>query len=207
MYIYIYIFFTLPLRVIGRQCFVILKLPGHLLYYLGPVKRKFAFKPAQMHSFRFISRMRKVLSGHLFSIDAFRSIQWVCLRTVKAPIRLRTCAGWSGHSLSAYVRRYIFAGVVPFHYSIAIKHVFSCINIRQVPWEVLKTEAGGRDFQHLPRDLANVNALKNHVRSLLLHKNWKHLLHFASFLLHYFVSPFRYRVNAISMDYARSRTG
>ena len=47
----------------------------------------------------------------------------------------------------------------------------SCINIRQVPWEVLKTEAEGRGFQHLPRDLANVNALKNHVRSLLLHKN------------------------------------
>ena len=48
---------------------------------------------------------------------------------------------------------------------------FSCINIRQVPWEVLKTEAGGRGFQHLTRDLANVNALINHVRSLLLHKN------------------------------------
>ena len=48
--------------------------------------------------------------------------------------------------------------------------VFSCINIRQVPWEVLKTEAGGRGFQHLPRDLANVNALKNHVRSILLHQ-------------------------------------
>ena len=47
---------------------------------------------------------------------------------------------------------------------------FSCINIRQVPRKVLKTEAGGRGFQHLPRDLANVNALKNHVRSLLLHK-------------------------------------
>ena len=42
-----------------------------------------------------------------------------------------------------------------------------------------KPEAGGRGFQHLPRDLANVSALKNHVRSLLLHKNWKHLLHFA----------------------------
>ena len=28
-------------------------------------------------------------------------------------------------------------------------------------------------FQHLPRDLANVNALKNHVRSLLLHKKLK----------------------------------
>ena len=51
------------------------------------------------------------------------------------------------------------------------QHGFSYINIRQVPREVLKTEAGGRGFQHLPRDLANVNALKNHVGSLLLHKN------------------------------------
>ena len=63
-----------------------------------------------------------------------------------------------------------------------IKYGVSCINIRQVAWEVLKTEAGGRGFQHLPRDLANVNALKNHVRLLLLHKNWKHLLLFALFL-------------------------
>ena len=47
-----------------------------------------------------------------------------------------------------------------------IKHVFSCINIRQVSWEVLKTEAEGRGFQHLPRDLANVNALKNLPRDL-----------------------------------------
>ena len=39
-----------------------------------------------------------------------------------------------------------------------------------------------RGFQYLSRDLANVNALKNHVWSLLLHKNWKHLLHFALFL-------------------------
>ena len=46
---------------------------------------------------------------------------------------------------------------------IGIKHGFSCINIRQVPREVLKTEAGGRGFQRLARDLANVNALKNHV--------------------------------------------
>ena len=60
--------------------------------------------------------------------------------------------------------------------------VFSCINIRQALWEVLKTEAGGHGFQHLPRDLAKVNASKNHVRSLLLYKNSKHLLHFASFL-------------------------
>ena len=56
-------------------------------------------------------------------------------------------------------------------FNIGIKHGCSCINICQVPKEVLKTEAGGRGFQHLPRDLANVNAVKNHVRSLLLHKN------------------------------------
>ena len=55
--------------------------------------------------------------------------------------------------------------------NIGIKHGYSCINIRQVPWDVLKTEAEGRGFQHLPRDLGNVNALKNHVQSLLLHKN------------------------------------
>ena len=65
--------------------------------------------------------------------------------------------------------------------NIGIKHGFSCINIRQVPWEVLKTEAEGRGFQHLSRDLANVSALKNHIRSLLMHKNWKRLLHFALF--------------------------
>ena len=38
--------------------------------------------------------------------------------------------------------------------------VFQCINIRQVPWEVLKTTAFGLGFQHLPRDKANVNAWK-----------------------------------------------
>ena len=35
--------------------------------------------------------------------------------------------------------------------------VFQCINIRQVPWEVLKTAAFGLGF-HLTRDLANVNS-------------------------------------------------
>ena len=37
---------------------------------------------------------------------------------------------------------------------------FQCINIRQVPWKVLKTAALGISFQHLPRDLENVNAWK-----------------------------------------------
>ena len=38
--------------------------------------------------------------------------------------------------------------------------IFQCINICQVPREVLKTAASGLGFQHLPRDLANVNAWK-----------------------------------------------
>ena len=38
--------------------------------------------------------------------------------------------------------------------------VFQCINIRQVLREVLKTAASCLGFQHLPRDLANVNAWK-----------------------------------------------
>ena len=41
--------------------------------------------------------------------------------------------------------------------NIGIKHGFSCINVCQVPREVLKTSAFGLAFQHLPRDLANVN--------------------------------------------------
>ena len=38
--------------------------------------------------------------------------------------------------------------------------VFQCINISQVPWEVLKNAAFGLGFQHLPWDFANVNAWK-----------------------------------------------
>ena len=40
---------------------------------------------------------------------------------------------------------------------------FLYINVCQVPREMLKTEAEGRGFQQLPRDLANVNALENNV--------------------------------------------
>ena len=39
--------------------------------------------------------------------------------------------------------------------------VFQCINIRQVPWQVLKTAASGLGFQQLPRELTStVNAWK-----------------------------------------------
>ena len=91
--------------------------------------------------------------------------------------------------------------------NIGIKHGFSCINNRQVPWEVLKTEAEGRGFQHLPRDLANVNALKNNVRSLLLHKT-ENICYISRYFLHLFVSPFhRCCAIAISTNNARSGPG
>ena len=43
--------------------------------------------------------------------------------------------------------------------NIGVKHGFSCINIRQSRGKC----AGGLGFQHLPRDLVNVNALKNRI--------------------------------------------
>ena len=94
--------------------------------------------------------------------------------------------------------------------NIGIKHGFSCINIRQVPWEELKTEAEGRGFQHLPRDLANVNALK--IEKIMFDRYYciktENICYFSRYFLHYFVSPFhRCRANAISTDYARSGTG
>ena len=41
--------------------------------------------------------------------------------------------------------------------------VFQCINIRQISREVLKTAESGLGFQHLPRDLENVNAWKTMI--------------------------------------------
>ena len=41
--------------------------------------------------------------------------------------------------------------------NIGNKHGFPFINIRKVLREVLKTEGEAQGFQHLPRDLANVN--------------------------------------------------
>ena len=48
-------------------------------------------------------------------------------------------------------------------FNIGIKHGFSCINVCQVPREMLKTEAEGRGFQQLPKDLAKAHALENNV--------------------------------------------
>ena len=38
--------------------------------------------------------------------------------------------------------------------------ILSFINIRKVPWEMLKTSGFALGFQHLPRDFANVNEWK-----------------------------------------------
>ena len=50
------------------------------------------------------------------------------------------------------------ANVFSFYAVIAIEHGFPMHLHSQVPWEVLKTAAFGLGFQHLPRDLVNVNA-------------------------------------------------
>ena len=57
----------------------------------------------------------------------------------------------------------IYSEMIWYHFTIGIKHGIPCINVCQVPREMLKTEAVGRGFQHLPRDRANVNVLENHV--------------------------------------------
>ena len=100
-----------------------------------------------------------------------------------------------------------FCCCIECQYNIGIKHGFSCINIRQVPREVLKTEAGGRGFQHLPRDLANVNALKTMFDRYYCIKT-ENICYISRYFLHYFVSPFhRCFANVISTDYARSKAG
>ena len=50
----------------------------------------------------------------LLSIHTLWSVQWLCLRTGRILIRLCGCAGWSGLSLSAYARRYVFAWPGPY---------------------------------------------------------------------------------------------
>ena len=58
----------------------------------------------------FCSCERKVSFQHLFSINTFYSVNWFCMRTAKALIRLRGCAGWSGPSLCEHAqwRRPVF---------------------------------------------------------------------------------------------------
>ena len=102
----------------------------------------------------------------------------------------------------------IAGNVMPAILNMGIKHGYPWINIRQFPREVMKTEAGGCGFQHLPRDLANVNALKNHVRPLYYCIKTENICYIARYFLHYFVSSFhRCLANASSTEYARSTAG
>ena len=71
---------------------------------------------------------------------------------------------------------------------------------------MLKTEAGGRGFQHVPRDLAIVNAMKTMFGRYCI--KTENICYTSRYFLHCFVSPFhRCLANAISTDYARSRAG
>ena len=92
-------------------------------------------------------------------------------------------------------------------YNIGIKHGFSCINIRQVPREVLK-----------PRSEAPVFNTSLGTWQMFMH--WKtmfylyycikteHICYISCYFSHYFVSPFHQCLaNAISTDYACSRAG
>ena len=72
---------------------------------------------------------------------------------------------------------------------------------------MLKTEAEGpARFQHLPKDLANVSALKKNMFDRYYCIKTENICYISCYFLHYFVSPFpRCRANAISTDYTRSR--
>ena len=82
---------------------------------------------------------------------------------------------------------------------IGIKHGFPCINIRQVPRKVLKTEAG---------DLGTWGMLmrwKTMFDCFYCIKT-ENICYISRYYLHYFLLPFhRCLANAISTDYARSR--
>ena len=63
---------------------------------------------------------------------------------------------------------------------IGIKHDFPFINIPE----------GG--FQHLPKDLVNVNEWQNHVWSLLLHKFKENTLKIEKMFVHFILQPYHH---------------
>ena len=86
------------------------------------------------------------------------------------------------------------------HVNIGIKHGFSCINIRQVPWEVLKTDTSHGTWQMLMH-------WKSMFSCYYCIKT-ENICYISRYILHYFVSSFhRCLANAISTDYARSGAG
>ena len=119
--------------------------------------------------------------------------------------------GLKNHLIKRYEKQEKYSAGCPatlekkLYFSIGIKHGFSCINICQVPWEVLKTEA------------FVFNTSQGNWRMLM---HWKtmfdryyciktgNICYISRYFLHYFVSPFhRCLANVISTDYACSRAG
>ena len=159
-------------------------------------------------------RMRRLIwifAGHTPpKVCFFHTIDVRLMSSPKCISRVGFCLQPSeqAHNVETkFIQCWFNVDVVAATFYIGIKHGFWCMNIRQVPWEVFKTETKGRGFQHLPRDLANVNALKNHVWSLLLHKNWHHLQHSTLFLALFCFAFHRYLPNVFSTDYALSSAG
>ena len=77
-------------------------------------------------------------------------------------------------------------------FNIGIKLDFPFINIRKAPREVLKTEGEARGFQHLPRDLANVNEWQNHIWLLLMHKFKENTPKFEKMFAHFILQPYHH---------------
>ena len=84
-----------------------------IIFSFGPRQAKIAFEHAQ--NAQNTLRMRMVSSGPLLSIHISCSIQWLCKRKVKVLIRLRSCAVWSGPSLSAHAKTH-FRMTRPIYY-------------------------------------------------------------------------------------------
>ena len=73
--------------------------------------------------------------------------------------------------------------------------------------EVLETEVSSLGFQYLPRDLTNVNALKNMFDRNNCIKT-ENISYSSRYFLHCFVLPFhRCLENAVPTDCTRSRAG
>ena len=92
-------------------------------------------KHAQNVWIHIILHMRKISSSHLLSTETFYGIQSFCLLTTKALIRQHRCAGRSGPSLSAYIRRHHFSQIIP--------------TIRLVPAQITSLEPFGNQQPHL----------------------------------------------------------
>ena len=91
--------------------------------------------------------------------------------------------------------------------SIGIKHGFSCINIRQVPREVLKTRQKAAVFNTSRRTWRMLMRSKTMFDRYYCIKT-ENICYISRYFLHYFVSPFhRFLANVISTYYARSRAG